>query len=447
MLSFSGFLLLAMRSSLVRKLEEVDGEVSEQDRVKYLRIDKNPDRYAMRAISRYVTRSRVASPRPLERDGATSRLQKWWRSVARYSKLINNTESTGTKGKIRAGGKDVICPITQDTITVDGCFKIVLDNGSVVVYTLEDLVSYISNTGVFQCCLTRQPIYLPTIRRLTKSAKNKNIDGWHDIMTKYFARAQIRRDRIEHDNRILAIEASCAAVMTDILDAAANHDSGSMRASLSVLEFSREWLQLIQTYSRLDATSCLSMLAGDRERIRRLRGTAHADPYYLLASLDQDVVVPSLTTCQRITSYPSRPPPLPPTQRFTPSPILEGLDLSDMGNLPSISSLANSSRWPVYSPRTGVFGSRVSQTIHPVRSPVRSPVFATVAESILGSSVEANTRSWRSINAGSSNWRVDIEGNLRFAPAFGLDEDEMSISSGSSQTGSLDSVAGGFDTS
>lgn len=424
-----------MRSSLIRRIEEIDGEIAQQGDPKYLKIDKNPDRYARRAISRYATRLRSSRPRPLTRDGAATRIQKWWKSMGQYLNVINNTENTGTKGNIRSKGKDILCPITQDTIKIGGGFRIVLENRSVVMYTLEDLVNYISSTGVFQCCLTRQPIYLPTIRRLQKSANDKGLENGVGIISKYFARSQIRRDRIEHDNRILAIEASCAAVMSDMLETAANHDSGAARASYSLLEFSREWLELINTYLRLDPTSCLAMLIGDKERIRRLRGTAHGDPYYLLSSLDHDIVSTSLNTCQRLVDSRVGRPSLPESNRVT-RPPPSSLEPLTMSGLPSLTnSIAGSSRWPVYSPRTGVFGSRMG----------RRPNFTTTADSIIGATTESNSRQWRSLGnggrmaTGGLSWHIDSNGAITTRPSVRTD-DEMSISSNSSQ--SLGSILG-----
>lgn len=301
MLDLRQFILLCMYSNLRRRIEDVDGEVAEQGRYKRLKIDKNPERYRAKLFDKYrcmiMKRARATV---LEKPAAATKIAKWWRLYkALNDKIVNNTEGHGKRDFLRKGGENVICPITQEAVKHNDVFKVFIDNGSVVVYTLEDLVNYLSSTGTFQCCLTRQELRLPTIRRLVKKALDRSINGAQELLSTYFRRGLIRRDRIEHDNRILAIEASCASVMTDIMDSSANCDIGAVQASIRIAEFVPEWRNLVNDYIRLDANSCLSMLRSDKERIYRLVDTAHADPYYMLAYVIEQVVQPKIDSCER----------------------------------------------------------------------------------------------------------------------------------------------------
>lgn len=301
MLDLKEFLFLSMQTSFKRRIDQVAPPVSRQGRYKVLVIDKNPDRYVHRVMNRYREDllNGLRRSRRLGSVEASKLISKWWRQNKWKLNVINNTEDTGTRGKIRHGGKDVVCPITQETINTEDAFHIVMDNGAVVVYTIQDLVSYLSSTGVFQCCLTRQPFHLPTITRLVKRANKMGIREGADLRSVYMERERIRVRRIEHDNRILAIEASCAAVMTEIMDSAANHDMGAERVVYNIQQLIPEWRQLVNDYIRLDARSCKSMIIGDRERVRRLRDTAYADPYHLLGQLDNNVIKERLDLCER----------------------------------------------------------------------------------------------------------------------------------------------------
>lgn len=292
---------MSMQTSLKRRIDQVDPPLNRQSGYKVLVIDKNPDRYVHRIMNKY-REGLINGLRRSRRLGgveASKLIIKWWRQNKWKLKVINNTEDTGTRGNIRHGGKDVVCPITQETIKTENAFHIVMDNGAVVVYTIQDLISYLSSTGVFKCCLTRQPFHLPTITRLVKRANKMGIREGADLRSVYVERERIRIRRIEHDNRILAIEASCAAVMTEIMDSAANHDMGAPSAVYNIQQLIPEWRQLVNDYIRLDARSCKTMIIGDRERIRRLRDTAYADPYHLLGQLDNNVVKERLDLCER----------------------------------------------------------------------------------------------------------------------------------------------------
>lgn len=301
MLDFREFLFIAMQSSLKRHIDEVDPPVSTQSGYKTLVIDKRPDRYVRRAMDRYSEYIRSEprrSPRITQREAA-SKLVRWWSQTKFKLKLINNSEKPAQRGCIRTSEGNAICPITQDPIKTEESFHAVLDNGAVVVYTMEDLVRYLSSTGVFQCCLTRQPFHIPTIARLVKFANKAGIAEAGDLRSIYMEKERIRISRIEHDNRILAIEASCASVITEIFNAACNHDIGAVRAIHEMQELIPEWRQLVNDYIRLDARSCKIMLIGDRERIRRLKGTAYADPFEVLHQFDNSVIRERLELCDR----------------------------------------------------------------------------------------------------------------------------------------------------
>lgn len=301
MFHFKEFLFVSMQSSLKRRIREVDPPVNTQSGYKTLVIDKNPDRYVRRTMDKYSAYMRSElrrSPRITQRDAAL-RLIKWWRQVKFKLKVINNSEKPAQHGYIRAGGGNAICPITQEPIKTNESFHVVLDNGAVVVYTIQDLVCYLSSTGVFQCCLTRQPFHIPTIARLVKIANKAGVAEAADLRTVYMDKERIRVSRIEHDNRILAIEASCASVITEVFNAASNHDIGAIRAIHTMQELIPEWRQLVNDYIRLDARSCKVMLMGDRERIRRLKWTAYADPFQVLHQFDEGVIKERLGLCER----------------------------------------------------------------------------------------------------------------------------------------------------
>lgn len=395
MLDLKEFLFLSMHNSLRRRISEVEGEVAEQGNYKRLKIDKNPERYVRKLFEKYKVRimDRVERIIPTKPDAAT-KIAKWWRFYKSLNdKIVNNTEQPGKAGYLRKEGGNVLCPITQDGVEYKHAFKIIIDNGSIVVYTIEDFVNYLLSTGNFHCCLTRQELYLPTIRRLVSKARKMSIAGADELIGVYLRREAIRRNRIEHDNRILAIEASCASVMTDIMDSAANHDIGPIEASLRIAEFVPEWRNLINDYMRLDLNSCLNMLEADKERLSRLLNTAHADPFLMLEYVLDEVVQPKLDSCHRHVRLNRRfeeafPPADPSTHLFSRLPV--------MSRSPSFLSNVNSPR-PVM---TGPFGSVLRQP--------SNNLYSAVAESIINASIGASVFAVPSIGGRSGSHGSNI---------------------------------------
>jgi dTDP-4-amino-4,6-dideoxygalactose transaminase len=75
------------------------------------------------------------------------RLQRWWRAWRRMLPT-NNTEESSTLWRVRAGGRDVRCPISQDSIELAQCFRFVTASGHVVAFAADALAAYLAARGI-----------------------------------------------------------------------------------------------------------------------------------------------------------------------------------------------------------------------------------------------------------------------------------------------------------
>ena len=317
------FVLLSMRYGLKRTMAEMMGpdelkRFNERNtkRVKYLHINKGPDRYVRSVISRVRLiqadlereKMRLRSERLTGGDKYASRIQRFWRGIQSLRRVVNNTEDEGHEGNVRFEGKDVICPITQECIPWRMVFKFITKDGAVIAYTTPQLVSYLLSSGKFQCCLTRVKFDTAVIHRLYKKALAMGVDGVDRLMMVYDQRCQILANRIERDNAILAIESSCGDAMTEAMDICANLDINTSRATVLLqAEILPEWRQMVDDYIRLDVDSCRGMLIADREKLFRLKMSIDADPHGLLDIITESVNE-RISRCDRYHRSISTPP-------------------------------------------------------------------------------------------------------------------------------------------
>jgi hypothetical protein len=296
-----GFFLLAMRYALKRTFAEMVGPEAVQaenekntKRVKYLHIDKRADRYVTPLRLRLNSITAVAkrnSPRvEMLPEYAARRIAIWWKSSAGLRKVVNNTDDKGHHNMVRFRGKDIICPITQDTVETGYAFTLVTETSAVVVYSTPDLIGYILANGKFDCCLTRSALSLPTVRRLAKKGVGLGVEGAETLPRLFLNRDAILHHRINEDNAILAIEVTCGNAMIEILDVCANLELSTDAAMARVtIEILPEWRQLVNDYISHSAASCRVMLLADREKLRRLSMAAISNPHGMISLVQEEV--------------------------------------------------------------------------------------------------------------------------------------------------------------
>lgn len=229
---------------------------------------------------KYATRSTAV---------AANVIARFWREYRKFIPSDNVTE-TGTRGVIRKGGKDVICPITQDTIPTGQVFKFVsVDTGHVHAYTVEDLVNYFRSSGNFRCPLTREEFTRCTVRRLSQKAVSAGISAF-SLPGIYEMRHSILQRTIERDNRILAIENSCGIAMTECLDMCSNLNVSTVAATNQLMNYLLpEWKQLVNDYLRFYPEDCKTMLSSDKDKMLRLQRSDLRDPHNLISMVKEAI--------------------------------------------------------------------------------------------------------------------------------------------------------------
>lgn len=215
---------------------------------------------------------------------AANKIARFWRYYSRC-RPSNNVEEDkrGERGFQRKEGKNIICCITQDRIPTSMCFKFFsLSTGHVHVYSLPDLVGYFKASGCFKCPMTREEFPQTTIRRLSLKAYSLGIPALN-LPGLFLMRDTILDRRIERENRLLAIENSCGIAMTECLDTCSNFSMTTVQAMHELINYLiPEWKQLVDDYALFSADDCRSMLATDRDKLRRLRSVDVANPHGLI---------------------------------------------------------------------------------------------------------------------------------------------------------------------
>lgn len=220
---------------------------------------------------------------------AARALQRFWRVSGRL-RPMNNVEEHGRAGFVRRGGKNVLCPITQDCIRVGYSFKFVTSSGHVVCYSMPDLVEYFRTTGNFSDPCTREPWNEAQVLRLHELALRRGFQGSAFLCGIFHMRESLQRAQTERQNRLLAIENTCGAVMTECIDLCADLNTTSDEAEhLLCHTLLPEWAQLVDDFARFSMHSCKIMLHCDREKLLRLERSGIADPHLLVRSVKHAV--------------------------------------------------------------------------------------------------------------------------------------------------------------
>lgn len=239
----------------------------------------------------------------VETVSAARKIQHWWRYYKRY--LVTNQVDEYEQGKdgfVRVGGKNAICPITQDIIPVTQCFKIVIGPNAVLAYTCTDLIEYLTKTCNFECPCTRTTINEPILRRLVRKGMELGVSTTMFLMDRYRHRDMVKRQEIEMANRRLAIEVSCANYMTEILEACANLEANTLQVIVDVQnDLLPSWMELVHQYARFDLPSCKTMLVADKEKITRLVENPEHNPHNIL-DLVLTIITLKIRWCEGINS-------------------------------------------------------------------------------------------------------------------------------------------------
>ena len=269
------YMLLAMTYSLKRKLE----------------IASYHEGNKRQKMEEEILRTTLVRFTGTEKLLSIKKIQKWWRYIKRY-KVTNQREEVDPPklGFVRADGKNVVCPITQDLIPNEQCFKIIVGPNAVLAYTCEDLVNYLGKTCTFECPCTRTPITLPVIRRLIRKGAKLGVMAVFSLMDRYKNRNHIKQHESELANRRLAIEVMCATLMTEILEICANFDIQTNQAAIELQNTTiPEWVGLVNHYARFDLDWCRTMLIADQEKIKRIEDDPQHNPHGLLRMVLQVV--------------------------------------------------------------------------------------------------------------------------------------------------------------
>jgi hypothetical protein len=204
------------------------------------------------------------------------RLQRWWRA-ARRMVPTNQTEESRTRWRVRAGGRDVRCPISYEPIELAKCVKLVTRAGPVLAFSVDALAGYLRASGRFRCPCTQEPLNAAVVSRIERRAMAAGVPA-QGLRGAYEMRALIASRELERANRVLAYESSCGADLAEALDICADFDLTRERA----LRYLRrdvlpQWRQTTNEFMRLDREACATMLRGDVERLRRLASVGDAD--------------------------------------------------------------------------------------------------------------------------------------------------------------------------
>jgi hypothetical protein len=209
------------------------------------------------------------------------RLQRWWRTWRRMLPT-NNTEESGTLWRVRAGGRDVRCPISQDSIELVQCFRFVTASGHVIAFATDALAAYLRSSGRFKCPCTQEKFNAIVVSRIERRAVAAGAPA-HGLRGAYEMRSAIVYREIEHANRLLAYENSCGADLNEALDICSDFDLTRERANRYLLrDVLPNWRQTCSDYMRLNREACRVMLQSDTERLRRLSSIDDADVHGLL---------------------------------------------------------------------------------------------------------------------------------------------------------------------
>lgn len=229
-------------------------------------------------VPRYSTRAKCT---------AAMTIQKFWRFYRALLPSCQRFGETGTRNNIRRDGKDVICPITQDTIAVEDCFKFVsTSTGHVYAYSMEDLVNYFKTSGNFRCPLTREEFSRPVVRRLARKAVSRGVQC-SNLTGMYEMRESIMNRTIERDNRLLAIENQCGIAMTECIDMCQNLNMSTTAAASELLNYLiPEWKALVDQYADFSRSDCIVMLRSDKDKMLRLMRSDLQDPHELVNFLN-----------------------------------------------------------------------------------------------------------------------------------------------------------------
>jgi len=214
---------------------------------------------------------------------AQKTIRKFWLRC-KTMRPSNNVSDSSTPGYIRFRNKDVLCPILQDTVTIEHCFKFVTHSGHVQTFDAIALANYFKVSNNFVCPCTRQEFTRHELIRLREKLKKLGVFQEYLLMLSDFEmRVQIRRTQLENTYRSLAVENSCAALMTECLDTSSNLALTTQEAAVELVNFLLpEWLQMVEDYARVNLNDCKAMLLSDKEKLIRLQRSDLHDAHGLL---------------------------------------------------------------------------------------------------------------------------------------------------------------------
>lgn len=211
-------------------------------------------------------------------------IKKWWKRVKQFV-CVNQTEEdkAGDEGFLRRGGRNIICAITQDSIPTRNAFKFVTATGQVIAYSMQDILRYLKDSGIFRCPCTTMPFTISVVRRLERSAVRAGFCSPNDLIAVYLRRHIIVQSEIEQRNRALAMESACGVVLSEAISLCNDQNVNASEAFNEISLFIMpEYRSFVVDYYAFNRQSCTAMLLADREKLRRLERTTNTDSHGIL---------------------------------------------------------------------------------------------------------------------------------------------------------------------
>ena len=243
-----------------------------------LRLEGGPRRH--HHINRPRTRSLIR---------IAVKLQRWWRAMSRFAPT-NHTDNTATRYRVRVGGHDVRCPISQDAIELPKCFRFVSTSGHVFAFSVDSLVAYLRSSGRFKCPCTQEVFNAIVVSRIERRAISAGLAA-QGLRGVFEMRSAVLHRETEHSNRLLAYENSCGADLEEAIEICADYTLTRDRAMRYLQrDVMPQWRQTCTEYMRISSSACTVMLRSNSERLRRLSVIEDADVHGGLLQLVIDEV-------------------------------------------------------------------------------------------------------------------------------------------------------------
>ena len=190
-----------------------------------------------------------------------SRLQRWWRrQVQPFLFIVNKLDDDEKldKSMFIRSRRNVICPLTQDRIPRTDFYRMVLEDGKCVIYTLSELARYLVETTKFSCPLTRAPINICMLRRMKHKLKDESM--FAKLIRVYLNKEEIHYQERRRADDIFSNELICSHILEDMVDIVDDDDIGVTAGLDHITEIIGEYIEANDRFWTLYPEECKSIL-------------------------------------------------------------------------------------------------------------------------------------------------------------------------------------------